>query len=441
MILDKQSKRDLHIFPEEGQKSLFEHIDFTISSQGKQYLKQLVLKTPATWEDCIAQQQTIQFMVQHTACWPSTISNGTLLLLEQFFETADTFTGVPSSYSFFLQTFLKKVFQQSAYAFIQSTYQQFVDFYSGLAALCAYFQKREVPESVAKQLAIWNDILKQELLKNLVSAKQAPSFHEKELFVYQARRVLKSSTHKAIEQLAQLDAFLSMAKATSQYQWVFPTISATEVNVFDAEELVHPLLSKAIPFSLALSKAQPLLILTGANMSGKTTCIRAVGIATVLAHLGMGVPAQKLTVSFRNGLVTNMQIADDLFKGESYFMSEVQRIKQTVSSVVAHKGLLLLMDELFKGTNVHDANECTKAILEGLLHQEQQLMILSTHLYEAAEHFQNNEKVQFAYFEIQEQSDDTYSFSYELKKGISTDRIGYKILKKENVLSILNNNV
>jgi DNA mismatch repair ATPase MutS len=216
---------------------------------------------------------------------------------------------------------------------------------------------------------------------------------------------------------------------------------ATEDNVFDAEELVHPLLIKAIPFSLTLSKPQPLLILTGANMSGKTTCIRAVGIATVLAHLGMGVPAQKLTVSFRNGLVTNMQIADDLFKGESYFMSEVQRIKQTVSSVVAHKGLLLLMDELFKGTNVHDANECTKAILEGLLHQEQQLMILSTHLYEAAEHFQNNEKVQFAYFEIQEQSDDTYSFSYELKKGISTDRIGYKILKKENVLSILNNNV
>jgi DNA mismatch repair ATPase MutS len=90
---------------------------------------------------------------------------------------------------------------------------------------------------------------------------------------------------------------------------------------------------------------------------------------------------------------------------------------------------------------VHDANECTKAILEGLLLQEQQLMILSTHLYEAAEHFQHNEKVQFAYFEIQEQSDDTYSFTYTLKKGISSDRIGYKILKKENVLSILNNNV
>jgi len=176
-------------------------------------------------------------------------------------------------------------------------------------------------------------------------------------------------------------------------------------------------------------------------MSGKTTCIRAVGIATVLAHLGMGVPAEQLRISFRNGVVTNMQISDDLFKGESYFMSEVNRIKQTVSTVVAHKGMLLLMDELFKGTNVHDANECTKAILEGLLLQEQQLMILSTHLYEAAEHFQHNEKVQFAYFEIQEQSDDTYSFTYALKKGISSDRIGYKILKKENVLSILNNNV
>jgi DNA mismatch repair ATPase MutS len=274
-----------------------------------------------------------------------------------------------------------------------------------------------------------------------VSAKQAASFHEKELFVYKARRVLKSSTQKAIEQLAQLDAFLAMAKATNHYKWSFPVIAPTAENIFDASQLTHPLLAKAVPFSLSLSKAQPLLILTGANMSGKTTCIRAVGIATILAHLGMGVPAEQLRISFRNGVVTNMQISDDLFKGESYFMSEVNRIKQTVSTVVAHKGMLLLMDELFKGTNVHDANECTKAILEGLLHQEQQLMILSTHLYEAAEHFQLNEKVQFAYFEIQEQSDDTYSFTYALKKGISSDRIGYKILKKENVLSILNNNV
>jgi|694.fasta_scaffold62556_2 DNA mismatch repair ATPase MutS len=441
MILDKQSKKDLHIFPEEGQKSLFEHIDFTITSQGKLYLKQLLLKTPATWEDCIAQQETIRFMVQHTACWPSTISNGTLLLLEQFYETADTFTGVPSSYSFFLQTLLKKIFQQSAYAFIQSTYQQFADFYSGLAALYTYFNKMEVPVAIANQLAMLNGILEQELVRQIVSAKQAASFHEKELFVYKARRVLKLSTQKAIEQLAQLDAFLAMAKATDHYKWSFPVITPTAENIFDATQLTHPLLAKAVPFSLSLSKAQPLLILTGANMSGKTTCIRAVGIATILAHLGMGVPAEQLRISFRNGVVTNMQISDDLFKGESYFMSEVNRIKQTVSTVVAHKGMLLLMDELFKGTNVHDANECTKAILEGLLHQEQQLMILSTHLYEAAEHFQHNEKVQFAYFEIQEQSDDTYSFTYALKKGISSDRIGYKILKKENVLSILNNNV
>jgi DNA mismatch repair ATPase MutS len=95
------------------------------------------------------------------------------------------------------------------------------------------------------------------------------------------------------------------------------------------------------------------------------------------------------------------------------------------------------MDELFKGTNVHDAYECTKAVLEGLLQHPNHLMILSTHLYEVAQHFREEAKINFAYFVTQMGEGGNYIFTYELREGISNDRIGYRILKKEGVIDLL----
>jgi len=98
------------------------------------------------------------------------------------------------------------------------------------------------------------------------------------------------------------------------------------------------------------------------------------------------------------------------------------------------------MDELFKGTNVHDAYECTKGVLEGLLHHPNHLMILSTHLYEVAQQFSDNKNILFSYFVTNMADDGSYKFTYELTQGISNDRIGYRILQKEGVINLLNQN-
>jgi DNA mismatch repair ATPase MutS len=115
-------------------------------------------------------------------------------------------------------------------------------------------------------------------------------------------------------------------------------------------------------------------------------------------------------------------------------------MKQTAQKLLQHQPHLVLMDELFKGTNVHDAYECTKAVLEGLLHHPSHLMILSTHLYEVAQQFSNNKEILFSYFVTQMATDGSYDFTYELKSGISNDRIGYRILQKEGVIDLLNKN-
>src|SRR5690606_9563076 len=132
-----------------------------------------------------------------------------------------------------------------------------------------------------------------------------------------------------------------------------------------------------------------------------------------------------------------MHVEDNLIKGESYFLAEVKRMKNTAAKIVEPEPCLIMMDELFKGTNVHDAYECTKAIVEGLLLHQHHIMILSTHLHEVAHVFEGHTDLQFAFFTTNLTEDGQYHFAYQLEKGISKDRIGYRILSNEGVLDLL----
>ena len=171
-------------------------------------------------------------------------------------------------------------------------------------------------------------------------------------------------------------------------------------------------------------------------MAGKSTFIKAVGISVYLAHIGMAVPAAKMELSVFDGMLSNINVIDNITRGESYFFNEVQRIKATIQKVNDGRKWLILIDELFKGTNVQDAMKCSTAVIEGLLKIKNSLFILSTHLYEIAEPLQVHPNIIFNYFETTVK-DDQLLFSYHLKKGISNDRFGYLIMKKEGVVKML----
>ncbi len=97
---------------------------------------------------------------------------------------------------------------------------------------------------------------------------------------------------------------------------------------------------------------------------------------------------------------------------------------------------MVLIDELFKGTNVQDAMKCSLAVIKGLVKIRQSLFVLSTHLYELGEELKNYPVISFKYFETTVLNDQL-SFSYQLKEGISDDRIGYIILRREKVVDML----
>lgn len=143
-----------------------------------------------------------------------------------------------------------------------------------------------------------------------------------------------------------------------------------------------------------------------------------------------------MELSLFDGLLSNINVIDNIAKGESYFFNEVQRIKSTILKVNDGRKWLILIDELFKGTNVQDAMKCSSTVIEGLLKIKNSLFILSTHLYEIAEALKVYPNISFNYFETTV-LDDQLIFNYQLRNGISNDRLGYLILKKEGVVKML----
>jgi DNA mismatch repair ATPase MutS len=160
------------------------------------------------------------------------------------------------------------------------------------------------------------------------------------------------------------------------------------------------------------------------------------GIALYLAHIGMAVPAHSMELSLFDGIISNIQVSDNIIKGESYFFNEVQRVRNTLLRISDGQKWLVLIDELFKGTNVQDAMRCSSTVIKGLLKINRSLFILSTHLYEIGDELKGFPNITFKYFETTVANDDLY-FSYQLKDGISNDRLGYLILKREGVVEMI----
>jgi DNA mismatch repair ATPase MutS len=250
------------------------------------------------------------------------------------------------------------------------------------------------------------------------------------------KRRYKQEALELVDLYSKLDAYYSMAVACSKYQLCFPGFVEANVPVITATQLYHPLLHTPVAYDIELNQQQNFLFLTGANMGGKSTFIKAAGVSVYLAHTGMGVPAQHMQLTVFDGLLSNINVVDNIVQGESYFFNEVQRIRKTIDKISNGKKWLILIDELFKGTNVQDAMKCSSTVIEGLLKIKNSLFILSTHLYEIGEDLKKYPNIQFRYFETAVTDGQLY-FSYQLKDGISNDRLGYLILKREGVVEML----
>jgi DNA mismatch repair protein MutS len=440
MQSDKRTLKDLSFMGNDAHGTVLNLIDRCNTFAGRAMLIRQIYNSPKSFELLCEQQEVIKYWARNTSHWSDTITNGTLVMLEKFYESADNYSSHPGGIGIFSGKVFQKIFNRNEYFFTQFSLSHLSDFLTGCKNFTTLLHyPTALPNKLKTVFEEMEIALDHRLVPELIAINKETSFRDLARLSFHARREMKANVQKLTDCYAQLDTWHSLAQATLEHHWHFPELLPQDKICFDAKELYHPLLTQAVNYDLNFSAGKSFMILTGANMSGKTTMMRAMGISALLAHLGMGVPATSMRISFLQGLITNMHVEDDLIKGESFFFAEVKSIKHTAEAIASDEPHLVLMDELFKGTNVHDAYECTKAIVEGLLLHPNHIMVLSTHLHEVAHHFEHHTGLSFYCFTTSLGHDGNYEFSYQLKPGISDDRIGYKILVKEGIVAILNN--
>src|SRR5690606_13713068 len=142
--------------------------------------------------------------------------------------------------------------------------------------------------------------------------------------------------------------------------------------------LYHPCIDKAIANSVSFDQDSNVLFLTGANMAGKSTFMKSFGTSIYLAHMGFPVAAKRMVFSVKDGLFSSINVSDNLGMGYSHFYAEVLRVKDVAVEVAKSKNLVILFDELFKGTNVKDAYDATLGVSEAFAENRNCSFIIST---------------------------------------------------------------
>jgi DNA mismatch repair protein MutS len=437
MQIDNISFNDISIFHQEEEFSIFHKLNFTRTTGGKEWLRRFFSEPHSDVKRILGTQNIIRTLMAHVDEWPQDITNGTVLVIDKFLDySLDPISANQNTFN----TLSYKWLHSEDYSMVKYSMTHFADFLRGLKKIAALLEAVELPKNISFYIDRIRQLLREAPLQQLASTSAGENFSIRQNLYYgfHFRGRYRSSILELIEIFSRLDAWYSMAVAVKTFNLSFPVFVDQDTPLVEAKGLYHILIPHPVPYDMQMSPDHNFLFLTGANMAGKSTLIKSVGAAVFLAHIGMGVPAAGMKLTLFDGLLSNINVVDNIAKGESFFFNEVQRIKHTIETINNGKKWLVLIDELFKGTNVEDAMKCSLTVIKGLIKIKNSLFILSTHLYEIGNELQAFPNISFRYFETNV-SEEQLTFSYQLKEGISNDRLGYVILKREKVVEMLEN--
>ncbi|MGD1894157.1 MAG: DNA mismatch repair protein MutS [Cyclobacteriaceae bacterium] len=233
----------------------------------------------------------------------------------------------------------------------------------------------------------------------------------------------KSAIETVYGAVGKVDVAISINSFREGLSYFCVPVFASGQKSICAKSVYHPLLTEPIANTIDISDGRSVLI-SGSNMSGKTTFIRTVGINTILAQTINTALAHEFTLP-KIRVYSAIRIADDLLDDKSYYLEEVMSMNKLLRESKTDHQNLFLLDELFKGTNTLERVSIAKAVLS-YLNQHQNLVFASTHDLELTEYLANT----FNFFHFSEIiEDDRLTFDYLLKAGKLTKTNAIRILE------------
>ena len=229
------------------------------------------------------------------------------------------------------------------------------------------------------------------------------------------------------------EAYLSVTKGIIKNGFVFPSFEQSTLAI---EGLYHPLLSDPVTNDLHVNRN--VILLTGPNMSGKSTFLKAVSLCVYLGHTGLAVPAAKATMPYYATISVSINLTDSIVSGYSHFMSEIITLKNVLTAAEEdNPKCFAVFDELFRGTNIEDALEISAVTIKGLVKYPNSLFLISTHLHQLQDmEIVKNGTVATSYIECS-LNNNLPVFTYKLKDGWSDLRLGRILFEKEGLNNML----
>lgn len=241
---------------------------------------------------------------------------------------------------------------------------------------------------------------------------------------------------KWLEAIAHMDALSSLsAFAYNHPEYTYPSI-VTEHFTFKGKNLGHPLIPEniCVKNDVFMDKEAYFLVITGANMAGKSTYLRTIGINHVLACMGTPVCASSLEF-YPGSLVTNLRTTDSLIDNESYFFSELKRLKMIIDRLQSGERLFIILDEILKGTNSEDKQKGSLALMKQLISLQGNGIIATHDLVLGALENEYPENVKNYCFEA-DITDNKLTFTYKIREGIAKNMNATFLMKQMGITGL-----
>ncbi|MDD4632012.1 MAG: DNA mismatch repair protein [Proteiniphilum sp.] len=436
-IIDKQTMDDLNIFGKQGKNSVFSIYNHTSTRGGAILLEEMFRYPLDNFESIKKRQDIIQYFYHKRTEFP--FEGAVFDAVAYYLHNTDTRTRIDAH-----DDKLRKRFQR-----LMKTDTEFQMIHKSILGLIYIINTlHDFFEDIEDDERILPEMPEMEEVKNIISDERLRFVKEeretKKLSLEKAGRydnelryASNKEMHKILSFIYQLDIYISLAHVAREKEFSFADVQPSDCNILKIDRLFHPLLADPVANTIEVTPQSNVIFLTGANMAGKSTFMKSFGIAVYLAHLGFPVPAREMTFSVRSGMYTTINLPDNLNQGYSHFYAEVLRLKKIANSINHARNMVVIFDELFRGTNVKDAYDATIAVTEAFAMNKNSIFIISTHIIESADILKERcGNIYFLYLPTTLENG-VPRYTYTLSPGITDDRHGMMIIRNEQILDIL----
>ncbi|MEG2556609.1 MAG: DNA mismatch repair protein [Odoribacter sp.] len=439
-ISDKQTLDDLNVVGKYKNNSIFNLFNHTHTRGGERVLENLFQYPLSDAVEINKRSAIFDYFRENDISFP---------FEKELFDAVEHYTSSPTHGNQLIamlnmcrRKFLHYIASDKEFEVISSGLLATIEFFNILRDFVTYQGARGRSSVYADTLEEMNGILQEKRLEEVLNERGAKCFSLWQMIRYDY--LLRCTCLENIKRLMEIIYWMDVYVAGGRVARERGFTSAVAVPKNEQESHIHitnvfhPQLSGAVPNSVFIDSGQNVIFLTGANMAGKSTFMKSFGVAVYLAHMGFPVAAEKMEFTVQDGMYTSINVPDNLNMGYSHFYAEVLRIKKVAIEVSQSKNLVIIFDELFKGTNVKDAYDATVAVTEAFAEKRNCSYIISTHITEAGHTLKERcPRMKFVFLPTV-MDGCVPRYTYILQNGITNDRHGMMIIKNEHILDIIN---